>query len=100
MSNTMSKPQNLPVKGIPVKKSKIELYQESLINILLGLTHANPVVLFADQLVKSSTILVFTPLSGYRLKQLANFANSWNQELMIGRGQLGSIKIEFNLNQN
>ena len=95
MSNTMNKPQNLPIK-----KSKIELYQESLINILIGLTHADPIVLFADQLVKSSTILVFTPLSGYRLKQLANFANSWNQELMIGGGQLGSIKIELNLNQN
>ena len=94
----MNKPQKIPVEGIPVKKSKIELYQDSLIDILSGLTHAHPVVLFADQLVKSSTTVVFTPLNGYQLKQLANFGNSWNQELLISSGELGNyIKIEFEL---
>jgi len=95
----MNKPQNLPVEGTPFKKSKIKLYKDSLIYLLSDASHSNPVVLFADQLVQSSTIIVFTPLSGNQLIQLANFANTWNQEIMIEVSPFPGIKIEFNLKQ-
>lgn len=95
----MNKPQTLPVEGIPVKKSQTEQFADSLAKILLNSTHTQPVILFADKLVQSATILTFSPLSGDQVRSLCNFADSWNHEMMIGRGHLGTIQIEFNLKQ-
>ncbi len=95
----MNKPQNLPVEGIPIKKSKIELYQDSLIKILSGLRHTNPAILFSNQLVKSSKVFVLEPMTGDRLRQLTDFGNSWNQELTIDPNPWSTIKIEFKLKE-
>lgn len=95
----MNKPQTLPVEGVKVKKSQTERFSESLSNILSGTAKSEPIILFAEKLVQSASIFVFSPLSGDQLRSLCNLADSWNQEMIIGRGPLASIIVEFNLKQ-
>ena len=95
----MNKPQTLPVEGIKVKKSQTEQFAASVKSILSGTAHHKPVIFSVDNLVSSAIIVTNSPLSGDQMRSLCNLADSWNQEMMIGRGPLASIIVEFNLKQ-